>query len=75
MDLDILLFGDRVQQLPGLILPRPQLTNWAFMLGPLAELAPEVLHPTTHRTIGAMWRDFDQEAHPLVPVVLDLAAA
>ena len=75
MDLDILLFGDRVQELPGLILPRPQLTNWAFMLGPLAELAPDTLHPTDHRSIGALWRAFDQRAHPLVPVPLDLAAA
>jgi 2-amino-4-hydroxy-6-hydroxymethyldihydropteridine diphosphokinase len=75
MDLDILLFGDRVQDLPGLVLPRPQLTNWAFMLGPLAELAPDAMHPTAHRTVVALWRDFDQAAHPLVPVPLDLAAA
>jgi 2-amino-4-hydroxy-6-hydroxymethyldihydropteridine diphosphokinase len=75
MDLDILLFGDRVQALPGLILPRPQLTNWAFMLGPMAELAPDVQHSTAHRSIGALWRDFDQQSHPLVPVSLDLALA
>jgi 7,8-dihydro-6-hydroxymethylpterin-pyrophosphokinase len=49
--------------------------NWAFMLGPLAELAPGVMHPTAHRTIGSLWRDFDRAAHPLVPVPLDLAAA
>lgn len=75
MDLDILLFGDRVLELPGLVLPRPQLTGWAFMLGPLAELAPDLLHPTVHRSIGALWREFDQAVHPLQPVPLDLGAA
>jgi 2-amino-4-hydroxy-6-hydroxymethyldihydropteridine diphosphokinase len=75
MDLDILLFGDRVLELPGLVLPRPQLMNWAFMLGPLAELAPDAPHPTVHRSIGALWHAFDQQSHPLVPVPLDLASA
>jgi 2-amino-4-hydroxy-6-hydroxymethyldihydropteridine diphosphokinase len=74
MDLDILLFGDRVLELPGLIPPRPQLLHWAFMLGPLAELAPETVHPTDHRSIGALWSAFDRGAHPLVRVPLDLAA-
>jgi 2-amino-4-hydroxy-6-hydroxymethyldihydropteridine diphosphokinase len=64
-----------VLDLPGLVLPRPQLTNWAFMLGPLAELAPDLQHPTSHRSIGALWREFDQAAHLLEPVPLDLGAA
>jgi len=72
MDLDILLFGDLVTELPGLILPRPQLLNWAFMLGPLAELAPETLHPTDHRSIAELWHGFDQASHALIPVLLDL---
>jgi 2-amino-4-hydroxy-6-hydroxymethyldihydropteridine diphosphokinase len=75
MDLDILLFGDAVLDLPGLVVPRPQLLNWAFMLGPFAELAPDAMHPTAGRTIGELWGSFDQAAHPLVPAPLDLAAA
>ncbi len=75
MDLDILLFGDAVLELPGLVVPRPQLTQWAFMLGPLAELAPDAIHPTAGRTVGALWAGFDQGAHPLVPVPLELADA
>jgi hypothetical protein len=38
------------------------------MLGPLAQLAPEVLHPTAHLSIAELWRRFDQAAHPLQPV-------
>jgi 2-amino-4-hydroxy-6-hydroxymethyldihydropteridine diphosphokinase len=65
MDLDVLLYGDLICDEPGLKLPRPDLGRRAYMLGPLAELAPEVLHPTTELTIGEMWRGFDQAAHPL----------
>jgi 7,8-dihydro-6-hydroxymethylpterin-pyrophosphokinase len=35
------------------------------MLGPLAALAPEVMHPTEHVTIGQLWQRFDRAAHPL----------
>ena len=75
MDLDILLFGERVQDTPGLVLPRPDLLRWGFMLGPLAELAPQLVHPVADRTIAELWREFDQQAHPLLVVPLDLNAA
>jgi 2-amino-4-hydroxy-6-hydroxymethyldihydropteridine diphosphokinase len=38
------------------------------MLGPLADLAPDLVHPTEGRTIGALWQSFDRAAHPMVPV-------
>lgn len=72
MDLDILLFGDVVQDVPGLVLPRPDLLRWAFMLGPLAELAPDLQHPVLKRRFGELWREFDQGAHPLMVEALDL---
>ena len=75
MDLDLLLFGDQVIEEPGLKVPRPDLVRWAFMLGPLAELAPDFMHPLEQRTIGELWRQFDSQAHPLVPVAMDLNAA
>ena len=65
MDLDVLLYGDLVCEEPGLKLPRPDLVKRAYMLGPLAELAPEAVHPTTGLTVGELWRRFDRDAHPL----------
>jgi 2-amino-4-hydroxy-6-hydroxymethyldihydropteridine diphosphokinase len=75
MDLDILMVGERVQNHAGLVLPRPDLLRWAFMLGPLAELAPEVMHPVESKTLGELWMRFDRQAHPLEPIDLDLNAA
>jgi 2-amino-4-hydroxy-6-hydroxymethyldihydropteridine diphosphokinase len=65
MDLDVLLYGNLSCEEPGLKLPRPDLLKRAYMLGPLAELAPAVVHPTALLTIGELWRRFDQGAHPL----------
>lgn len=65
MDLDILLYGDMVHEEPGLKLPRPDLVRRPFMLGPMADLAPEVVHPTLHVTIGDLWKQFDRAAHPM----------
>ena len=72
MDLDILLFGDRVQSTPGLVLPRPDLLRWGFMLRPLAELAPTLRHPATGVTFTDLWQRFDQAAHPLITESLEL---
>jgi len=65
MDLDVLLFGDRVCDEPGLVLPRPDLVRRAYMLGPAAELAPATVHPTLGRTLAQLWRDFARDAHPM----------
>lgn len=66
MDLDVLLFGDLIA--PELKLPRPDLLKRAYMLGPLADLAPDVVHPTAGATIGALWQQFDRDAHPLIRI-------
>jgi 2-amino-4-hydroxy-6-hydroxymethyldihydropteridine diphosphokinase len=68
MDLDLLLFGDQVRDEPKLKLPRPDLLKRAFMLGPLADLAPDLVHPTLKLTIAELWKQFDRAAHPLVKV-------
>lgn len=68
MDLDVLLYGDLICQEPHLELPRPDLLKRAYMLGPLAALAPDLVHPTEGRTIGELWQRFDRAAHPLLVV-------
>jgi len=68
MDLDVLLYGDLVCDEPTVKVPRPDLLKRAYMLGPLAQLAPQLLHPTEHTTIGELWQRFDRAAHPLEAV-------
>lgn len=70
MDLDILMYDQVVSDAPGLLLPRPDLLRRAFMLKPLADLAPRLLHPTQHRTIGELWADFPSADHALVAVTI-----
>jgi 2-amino-4-hydroxy-6-hydroxymethyldihydropteridine diphosphokinase len=72
MDLDVLLFGARVEKTADYTLPRPDLLKRPYMLGPLAEIAPEVRHPTAGRSIGELWGAFDAAAHLMSPVALAL---
>jgi 2-amino-4-hydroxy-6-hydroxymethyldihydropteridine diphosphokinase len=71
MDLDILLFGDSVIDEPGLTLPRPDLVRRPYMLGPMADLAPGLRHPTLGLTMSELWQRFDRDAHAMQ--VVDLA--
>jgi 2-amino-4-hydroxy-6-hydroxymethyldihydropteridine diphosphokinase len=70
MDLDLLIYGDMVCATHAITLPRPDLIKRAYMLGPLAELAPKLIHPTLKQTIGELWKGFDQAAHPMTVVEL-----
>jgi 2-amino-4-hydroxy-6-hydroxymethyldihydropteridine diphosphokinase len=51
IDIDILLFGDAKIEVPGLSVPHPGLHKRRFVLQPLAEIAPEVRHPSLNRSI------------------------
>ena len=73
MDLDILLYGDLVCDRPGLVLPRPDLVRRPYMLGPMADLAPDIVHSTLGETMATLWERFDRAAHPLVRVDLGLS--
>lgn len=68
MDLDVLLYDNVVCVEPTMTLPRPDLLKRPYMLGPLAELAPEVVHPTAGLTIGELWRRFDRDSHVMTRV-------
>lgn len=72
IDLDLVLYGDWVRNEPGLVLPRPELREYACLLRPLAELLPEGIHPETGETFAALWARFPQSHQPLVPVDIEV---
>lgn len=75
MDLDLLLYGDQVGEGPGYVLPRRDLLRRVYMLGPLAELAPQLRHPVSGDTIGALWAAFVPADHAMTMSAPDLNAA
>jgi 2-amino-4-hydroxy-6-hydroxymethyldihydropteridine diphosphokinase len=59
LDIDILLYDDLVWKGPGnLAVPRADVTELAFVLRPLAELAPALRHPVNRQTMAELWADF-----------------
>src|SRR5215213_5921237 len=56
LDLDLVLFGDAVVNEPGLELPHPRFRERFFVLGPLAELAPDMRDPVTGLRIWELLR-------------------
>lgn len=54
IDIDILFYGEQVINLPQLTVPHPHLEERAFVLVPLAEIAPDVVHPVSRMTILEM---------------------
>lgn len=69
LDLDLLLYGDQVIHRDRLVLPRPDILKYAFVLRPLAELAPETVHPATGETLAWHWAHFQGQPVAMTPVM------
>ena len=60
IDLDLLLYDDQIIDLPDLKVPHPDMQNRDFVLCPLAQIAPETVHPVLGKTIGQLWEDLSK---------------
>lgn len=71
LDIDLLLYDDLVLDERPLRVPRDDILRYSFVLRPLAELAPDQVHPVTGRTMLEHWQEFDVSSHPLEEVSID----
>jgi len=60
IDIDVLLYGDRVWQSPALVIPHPKIAQRAFVLVPLNEIAPSLVHPITRKKIRDMLKEVNR---------------
>jgi 2-amino-4-hydroxy-6-hydroxymethyldihydropteridine diphosphokinase len=72
IDLDILLYGDAVVDVPGIRIPRTEIVVNAFVLKPLQDIAPELPHPETGQSFAELWQRMQPDAPKLTRVELDL---
>jgi len=70
LDIDILLYDDLYLLSPLLEIPRNEILTAAHVLKPLADLAPELLHPACRKTMAELWMEFPQKETGLIPINL-----
>lgn len=70
LDLDLILYGDLVINEDRLHIPRDEIERYAFVLEPLAEIAPTLRHPVSHISYAELWENFDKtglKQHRITP--------
>ncbi len=75
LDIDLLLYGDEVVNGEGIEIPRNEITQYAFVLRPLAEVAGGMRHPVDGRAYQELWAVFDSSQQQLWRVNLNLEPA
>jgi 2-amino-4-hydroxy-6-hydroxymethyldihydropteridine diphosphokinase len=71
LDLDLLLYDEWIIKNGHFKLPRDEILKYAFVLCPLAEIAPTVKHPIIQKTYADLWQAFDKKTQPLWHVDID----
>jgi 2-amino-4-hydroxy-6-hydroxymethyldihydropteridine diphosphokinase len=71
LDIDILTYDDQVGVIEGVELPRGEILENAFVLCPLAELVPQVLHPVVGQSYSELWKGYDHAGQSLVRIAFE----
>ncbi|MCB1758273.1 MAG: 2-amino-4-hydroxy-6-hydroxymethyldihydropteridine diphosphokinase [Gammaproteobacteria bacterium] len=68
LDIDLLTYGNQQLKIGDIHLPRDEITRYAFVLRPLAQVAPGEIHPLTGKSYRQLWDEFDDSEQALWPV-------
>jgi 2-amino-4-hydroxy-6-hydroxymethyldihydropteridine diphosphokinase len=68
LDLDLLVYGDQIWDSPELILPHPRMHERSFVLKPLADVAPDLVHPVLRRTVADLLAERPQAERDAVRI-------
>ncbi len=71
LDLDLLLYDDLILNEDRLQIPRDEILLRAFVLWPMAEIAPDRLHPEVKKSYAELWAAFDKEKEKLEPIAFE----
>lgn len=74
LDLDLVLYDDLVLNQDGIRLPRDELTRFAYVLGPMAEICGDMRHPVSGIPIADLWARFDDPSQRVTRLSLDVDA-
>ena len=69
LDIDVLTYGDLVGRFEGVELPRPDITQYAHVLFPLSEIAPDECSPGSDKSYQRLWAEFDSDLVPSLKAV------
>jgi len=69
IDIDILLYGDETLETAELTVPHPRMAERGFVLVPLAEIAPEVTHPVSHKTVTQLLKELKTGKQGVLPFI------
>ncbi|MDP1931815.1 MAG: 2-amino-4-hydroxy-6-hydroxymethyldihydropteridine diphosphokinase [Gammaproteobacteria bacterium] len=68
LDIDILTYGEMHGEFAGIVLPREEIVDNAYVLWPLSEILGEGMHPPTGKTYSQLWTEYDKTRQRLWPV-------
>lgn len=71
LDLDLLLYDDLMLDDGNLQIPRDEILQRAFVLWPMAEVAPDLIHPVAEKSYSELWQAFDKTKEKLHPIDFD----
>lgn len=65
LDIDVVLYGNEDHRARGINVPRDEIEKYAFVLKPLADVYPKLLHPVIGQSFHDMWQSFEMKSQTL----------